>query len=696
MGGHCILTGMVRHIVAIATGTSLLLGCAGVPQPAGDELAAGSAPFVRIFSGPDREVTFTEMLDAIAEADVVFVGETHLDEVTHRVELDVYNGLCTRRDGRVVLAMEMFTTDVQPALDDYVGGRIGEAAFLERAHPWSNYHTGYRALVESARARGLPVVGSNISPDLRRTISTGGAEAWAALTPDERALVPPTLEPGTVEYWKRFHSATGGHMGGDGTASDPDPMSYLYSVQSLWDNTMGWSCARALTEHPGCAVMHLNGGFHSKYGDGTVEQLRRRSPGARVATIQIVPAFDLHAIDTRDAGQEADFVVFAEARARDVSEGFFAVTAPRELRYRLHVPKSASAETPAPLLIWLPPEGLRAADGVAFWRHALGDEAAIAVVEPPMLQREDDLHLGGLWYRTETFHTEVGSTITGLERIREYLLRHEPIDPGRVAIAGVGTGATVVIAAAVASDRLPVHAIAVQPRQTGRLAEVSPPDLAPPTLDLIIADDDSDRWTVRCAAYGGAGLKATAAPADDGAAERLVRAALGLAAPAPPPVSASGPAGSSPLLAQWARLWARRAPDEPMPPPGAVLDADRFAGGAGLPAAEGPFGGTTLLIVPASATEAQRDSWTELAASDAMQKTHGRFHRLVVAFENGEPTLRTALGRLIEQGRSNVLIVPAVFCADASTMGRLRQELGDLESRLSIAWLPGLGGSMAR
>ncbi|HZJ70559.1 MAG TPA: ChaN family lipoprotein, partial [Planctomycetota bacterium] len=64
-------------------------------------------------------LSFDALLDAAASADVVFLGESHTDETTHRVELAVYEGLLARRGGQVVLALEMFERDAQPALDDY-------------------------------------------------------------------------------------------------------------------------------------------------------------------------------------------------------------------------------------------------------------------------------------------------------------------------------------------------------------------------------------------------------------------------------------------------------------------------------------------------------------------------------------------------------------------------------------------------
>src|SRR5688572_22385402 len=44
-----------------------------------------------------RALELEALLDRLAEADVVFVGETHLDDTTHRVELAVLAGLIERR-----------------------------------------------------------------------------------------------------------------------------------------------------------------------------------------------------------------------------------------------------------------------------------------------------------------------------------------------------------------------------------------------------------------------------------------------------------------------------------------------------------------------------------------------------------------------------------------------------------------------
>ena len=76
---------------------------------------------------------FESMLaDLAGSADAVLVGEQHDDPNTHRLELAILEGLA-RRGVRVIVSLEMFERDVQPALDRYTAGEIGEPEFLKQA-----------------------------------------------------------------------------------------------------------------------------------------------------------------------------------------------------------------------------------------------------------------------------------------------------------------------------------------------------------------------------------------------------------------------------------------------------------------------------------------------------------------------------------------------------------------------------------
>lgn len=269
---------------------------------------------VRIFDAQGREHTLRSMLDALAEHRVVLLGETHLDDVTHQVELAVLEGLARRHDDQVVLSLEMLERDVQPVVDRYLAGSIDEATFLAESRPWGNYRTDYRPLVETARERGLPVVAANTPrPALRK--AARGAEGFAEVRAEHPPWLPEQLFPASDEYWARVDRTIRGHgppRGGDRT----------YAVQNLWDNTMADSIVRATEAHPEHALLHVVGGFHVERHDGTVAQVRRRAPQLDLVTVSVVPTFDL--AGARPAPDRADFVVYADA----IAEGPRAIGSP--------------------------------------------------------------------------------------------------------------------------------------------------------------------------------------------------------------------------------------------------------------------------------------------------------------------------------------------------------------------------------
>jgi hypothetical protein len=58
-------------------------------------------------------------------------------------------------------------------------------------------------------------------------------------------------------------------------------------------------------------IVHFTGAFHSDFGTGTAERVRRRLPGRRVAVLSMVPLASLD--DLAPAGDDltrADYVVY--------------------------------------------------------------------------------------------------------------------------------------------------------------------------------------------------------------------------------------------------------------------------------------------------------------------------------------------------------------------------------------------------
>jgi uncharacterized iron-regulated protein len=693
----------------------------------------------------DRRLTLDELYQQLAQADVVFVGESHTDETTHRMELAIYEALLKLRQNRVALAMEMFERDAQAALDAYLGGELDEAAFRERARPWENYRTAYRPLVERAKAAKAPLIASNFPRSLRSRLAAEGPQVLQSLEGPDKRLAPAELLPNTDAYWRRVDNAVRGHAG---MMRESDR---LHSTQSLWDNAMGESCARALDQYPGHLVLHINGDFHSQYWDGTVHQLRRRKPDARVKTVSLAPVGNPAVAELRGA-PVADYIVFVEARASDINEGAWSVHASRDVKYRLRLPEGLKSDDRVPLLIWFVDDGLTASDGIDLWQSRLGTRAAIIAVEPPYRQVEEDLGVGGRWFWPDSYSSDIGGMVDVAERIWGYAIRHFPIDASRVVLAGEGTGATVAAGVSAFTDRIDAQGLAIGPRQYLKLRDMALPlpeswgKLQPPNRRLTVLGGPKDEpfWTAESAAYREVGVPTELAVLDadpwsrEGQIASHLERALGLIADQPSAGPAVSPAvqrsyllleSDSPRGRQWARLQALWH-SEPQVNQIAVVDsvpidsnATRFAteirpsnlatAGA-LPRCPGPFGGTTVLVLPPDSSDDAARDWLTLVENDPLAK-QSRFYRtriarsppasrLAIAGNPGgdEPPSNTAAGiaelpdvlaKLLSENRKNVLLVPAVFYADADWLRRLRKSLKPLEEQMTLQWSPGLGGS---
>ena len=299
---------LARALVAL-----VLLGMA-VPsasaQPA-DSLDGRYAVYAR----DGRPATLGAIAEASRTADVVFLGEIHNDPTAHALQLRLFASAASlardfAEDRPVALALEMFETDVQPVLDEYLAGLVRERDFLAAARPWGNYATDYRPLVEHAREGGMPVLASNAPKRYVSRVSREGAGALAALPPSALQWLPPLpVAPpsaATAEAFRAVMADMGGHGAMPGMPSVDD----MLAAQNLRDASMADVVATYLARTPGALVVHVNGGFHSEAGRGIPEHLARRVPGVRALIVAMRPSEDL-ATAPADAADH-DFVILTD------------------------------------------------------------------------------------------------------------------------------------------------------------------------------------------------------------------------------------------------------------------------------------------------------------------------------------------------------------------------------------------------
>jgi uncharacterized iron-regulated protein len=286
---------------------ALLLPSPQPPQlPPGHPVVTGSSYVPqRVFDTRQKAFSdFESMLADLARADAVFVGEQHDDANTHRLELAIVEGL-TRRGVSVVVALEMFERDVQSQVEGYVAGRIVEEQFLKDSRPWPRYASDYRPLIEFAKAHHLPIVASNVPRRIASDVSKTGMPAIEKLVGDDRAFAAREIQcPTSGDYYQRFGEAMGGHEGANAN---------FYFAQCVKDETMGESVANAFQKNATgrVTIVHVNGAFHSDFGEGITESARRRMPGRRIAVVSMMPVDDLDTTRPDDDDfKRADYLVF--------------------------------------------------------------------------------------------------------------------------------------------------------------------------------------------------------------------------------------------------------------------------------------------------------------------------------------------------------------------------------------------------
>ena len=218
-------------------------------------------------------VSLAQLQAVAADARVVYVGETHDNPASHRLELQVLQGLEERHPGKVALGMEMFARSQQPALDRWVAGKLDEKAFLKESRWFDNWRMDfafYRDLLIFARDRHIPVIALNAEKSLVQAVT---AKPLEELSAEQKAQLP---EMDQTDPYQRgmVESIFAGHSHGKMVLDG------FTRAQTLWDETMAESAARFLASPEGKDrhLLVVAGGNHISHGFGIPRRVFRRLP----------------------------------------------------------------------------------------------------------------------------------------------------------------------------------------------------------------------------------------------------------------------------------------------------------------------------------------------------------------------------------------------------------------------------------
>lgn len=225
-------------------------------------------------------ITIDKIISDCARADVLFFGEEHNDSACHFLEAEILKGLYNRFGDKIALSLEMFETDNQLPLNEYLEGFIPEDRFAKDVRLWSNYKD-YRPMIEFAKTNHIQVIAANTPRRYVSMVSRLGMASLDNLSKEAKKLLPPLpYDTLSGRYREKFEEVMQGSPG----SSNPN----VYYSQNLWDAGMSYSIYKYHRNHKGNKIFHCVGGFHTAEKLGTAAQLKMRSKKIRILNIASV------------------------------------------------------------------------------------------------------------------------------------------------------------------------------------------------------------------------------------------------------------------------------------------------------------------------------------------------------------------------------------------------------------------------
>lgn len=228
-------------------------------------------------SATGRTITFEQLVDKLAQARVVYVGERHTSPRHHQIQLQVIQALVARLQ-KVSVGMEMFDHTYQRRLDRWSAGQMQWDHFLQQTHWYANWKFDanlYKDILIYIRDNNLPLVGLNIPFHLPSKIGVGGLES---LREAERNYLPrriDTTHAGHRAYLQKIfkmHKIKGRYE-----------FENFYAAQCAWEEGMAENISQHLRRNI-MVVLAGNGHIIRKFG---IPQRAHKRTGASYLTLYL-------------------------------------------------------------------------------------------------------------------------------------------------------------------------------------------------------------------------------------------------------------------------------------------------------------------------------------------------------------------------------------------------------------------------
>lgn len=299
-GRGCYPAAVRRSLVWLALGLGFT-ACGGAPRP-----ETPSAPAPRIVRASDgAELTFDGLVDALAPARVVLLGERHDQAGDHEMQRAVTAALLDRSPS-TALGFEMFQRPYQAPLDAYQAGAIDEDAMLaqtEWADRWGYDFAMYRPLVAFGPSRGARLLALNAPREVTRRVAREGIGSLGQPVEGQPPAIDVTeLDLGDQTHRALVNAAFQGHPG-----MTSEVMERFYAAQVVWDETMASAVAEHLASPDAASRVIVYAGAMHVMRPAIPARVERRADVSTAIVLPVSPE------DLEEARELADFLWVAPA-----------------------------------------------------------------------------------------------------------------------------------------------------------------------------------------------------------------------------------------------------------------------------------------------------------------------------------------------------------------------------------------------
>lgn len=250
-----------------------------------------------------KTIAVDDIIKDMSTADVLFFGEEHNDSIGHYLEALIFKKMTQAYPNKTALTLEMFHTDVQPIINEYLNGNISEKNFIKEARAWNNYKD-YRPMIEEAKTNKLSVIGGNAAARYSNAVTKNGIDVLSTFPKESKQFIAPLpIDTATGRYYDKFIETLGGHsMGG----------MKVYQTQNFWDATMAWSIAKFAKANKDVKIFQVNGRFHSDEKLGTLSKLKNYAPKLKILNISAFSADDFINPDWEKYKTLGDYIIITD------------------------------------------------------------------------------------------------------------------------------------------------------------------------------------------------------------------------------------------------------------------------------------------------------------------------------------------------------------------------------------------------